>query len=123
GLLLRRGLLYVCPGALLGGRPARAELYHPEGWADYERMRATPEVARGLDRVLQGLARERIALLCAEEDPLDCHRGLMLTPALKERGVPPVHVRRGGRLEATAQMEQRLQEATRPGAVFPGALA
>jgi hypothetical protein len=30
-------------------------------------------------------------MLCAEEDPLDCHRGLMIAPALAERGVPVVH--------------------------------
>jgi uncharacterized protein (DUF488 family) len=122
-LLRHHGVAYVYLGDLLGGRPVRPELYHAEGWADYERVRATPELARGLDRVVQGLERYTIALFCAEEDPLDCHRGLMLTPALKERGVAPGHVRRDGRVETTAQMEQRLQDATGLGSLFPETLA
>ena len=122
-LLRHHGLAYAFLGAQLGGRPDDPALYHPEGWADYERIRATPAFQKGLARLLQGAERYRVALLCAEEGPLDCHRGLMITPALKERGAAPLHVRRGGRLETTAQFEQRLQDATGLGALFPETLA
>ena len=40
------------------------------------------EERRGIAYLLQGSVEHRIAMLCAEEDPLDCHRGLMITPAL-----------------------------------------
>lgn len=55
-------------------------------------------------------------MLCGEEDPLDCHRGLMITPALIERGVRPGHLRKDGRIESTAEMEARLLELTGVGA-------
>jgi hypothetical protein len=51
-------------------------------------------------------------MLCSEEDPLECHRGLMIAPALVERGLAPMHLRGDGSLETTQQMEQRLMEAT-----------
>jgi hypothetical protein len=49
--------------------------------------------------------------MCGEADPLHCHRGLMITPALGERGVQPGHLRRDGSVESTAEMEARLREA------------
>ncbi len=74
----------------------------------YERVRETAAFRRGLERLLHGADEHRIALLCSEEDPLDCHRGLMITPALVEQGVAPLHLRKDGSLETTSAMEQRL---------------
>jgi uncharacterized protein (DUF488 family) len=123
-LLRGGGIVHVFLGRELGGRPTAADLYHPEeGWADYERVRATALFQDGVLRVLRGLERYRVALLCGEEDPLDCHRGLMITPALKELGQAPVHIRKGGRLETTSEMEARLQEETGLGGLFAEGLA
>jgi uncharacterized protein (DUF488 family) len=121
--LRQHGIAYVFLGELLGGRPALEELYHPEGWADYERVRETTAFQHGIERVLRGLESYTIALMCGEEDPLDCHRGLMIAPALKELGLPPRHIRKDGRMETTAQLEQRLQEETGFGSMFPESLA
>src|SRR5437868_7123062 len=52
GALRANGLAYVYLGDLLGGRPADRDLYDPEGWADYARMRQTASFRRGLDRLL-----------------------------------------------------------------------
>jgi uncharacterized protein (DUF488 family) len=112
GALRANGLAFVYLGDLLGGRPADRDLYHPEGWADYERIRQTAAFGRGLDRLLRGTDRFTVAILCAEEDPLDCHRGLMITPALVERGVPPLHLRGDGSLQTTADMEKNLLDKT-----------
>jgi hypothetical protein len=46
--------------------------------------------------------------MCAEEDPLQCHRFLMIGPALLQRGVTPSHIRRGGELESQRVAEDRL---------------
>jgi uncharacterized protein (DUF488 family) len=112
GALRANGLAYVFLGDLLGGRPADPDLYDPEGWADYARMRQTAAFRRGLDRLLLGAESYTVVTLCAEEDPLDCHRGLMIAPALAELGLPPFHLRKDGALETTADMERRLLEDT-----------
>ena len=122
-LLRHHGIAYVFLGDQLGGRPASSELYHAEGWADYERIRETEAFRLGIERVVRGLERYAIALMCGEEDPMDCHRALMIAPALKERGLPPRHIRKDGRLETTARFEQRLQEETGLGNLFPESLA
>jgi hypothetical protein len=102
------GIGYVWLGEGLGGRPRQPELYDAEGRADYEKMRRTEAFRRGLGRLLEEARRGPVAMLCSEEDPLDCHRGLMITPALMERGVAPVHLRGDGGSDSTAEIEERL---------------
>ncbi len=109
------GIAYVFLGDYLGGRPEPDELYDAEGRVDYERVRATEVFREGLDRLVHGTDRFVVAMLCGEEDPLDCHRGLMITPALVERGILPGHLRGDGRVESTEEMERRLLTETRVG--------
>jgi hypothetical protein len=102
------GIAYVFLGAQLGGRPAPRELYD-EDRVNYERVRRTDFFREGLDRLVHGCERHVVVMMCGEEDPLDCHRGLMITPA---------------RIETTAEMEQRLLVLTKVGeGIFDGLFA
>jgi hypothetical protein len=95
-------------GDSLGGRPQGSYLYGPDGRVDYEKVRRTPLFRKGLERLAQGLEHYTVAMLCAEDDPLNCHRGLMIGPALREFGIAPLHLHRNGSVEVTGQMEERL---------------
>ncbi|MCI0682374.1 MAG: DUF488 domain-containing protein [Gemmataceae bacterium] len=110
--LRERGIAYVFLGAELGGRPGQPSLYDADGRVDYRRVRTQDFFQRGLERLENAQGRYTVALLCSEENPLSCHRGLMIAPALAERGLPPTHVRGDGALESMAQMEQRLLAET-----------
>ena len=110
--LRSREVDYIFLGALLGGRPARRALYDDEGRVDYEKVRATDDFSDGLDELIRCSKKCTVAFLCSEEDPLDCHRGLMITPALVERGISPSHLRKDGRVQTTREMEQELLERT-----------
>jgi len=106
--LYSAGIQYEFLGKTLGGRPADPRVYREDGLVDYAARRRAPEFAEGLERAL-ALSRASVAaLMCAEEDPLQCHRFLMICPALLERGVSPVHIRRGGALESQSEAEDRL---------------
>lgn len=109
-------IAYVFLGDLLGGRPGQPSLYDEDGRVNYERVRQTEPFQRGLDQLLRASHRYTIAILCSEQDPLECHRGLMIAPALSERGFPPLHLRRDGSLETNAEMERRLLQDTGVGA-------
>jgi uncharacterized protein (DUF488 family) len=106
-------IAYVFLGDLLGGRPASPALYDPDGLVNYERVRQTDAFRQGLARLLGGAERYVIAMMCGEADPLDCHRGLMIAPALVEMGVPPGHLRKDGTCETTAEFEERLLRETK----------
>lgn len=117
------GIACVFLGHQLGGRPDDDELYDDTGRVDYEKVRATASFREGLTRLLRGTERYVVAMMCGEADPLDCHRGLMITPALVELGVSPDHLRKDGSLETTAQMEARLRKAIGSEAMFDGLFA
>ena len=100
-------IAYIALGDALGGRPRDPMLYR-EGVADYEAMAARPEFAAGLARVMDASARQRVCLLCAEREPLDCHRCLLVGRALCERGLTLGHIRPDGSIEPHAATEERL---------------
>jgi len=101
------GVEYSFLGEELGGRPKDRRLFC-DGVADYERMAREPSFAKGLDRVIEGAKRFRIALMCSEHDPLDCHRCLLVGRALKERGLHVEHVLPSGRMKSQAVVEEEL---------------
>jgi uncharacterized protein (DUF488 family) len=121
-VLRRLGIVYVFLGDQLGGRPGQPSLYDEDGRLNYERLRTTDFVERGLDRLDAARQKFTVALMCSEEDPLDCHRGLMIAPALLERGVTLAHIRSDGTLEPMSAMEERLLTETGLAADLQGGL-
>lgn len=105
--LRRDGIAYVHLGGELGGRPSRPAFFS-DGTADYEKMARSPDFARGLARVLDGSKTYRIALMCSEHDPLDCHRCLLVGRALHERGTSVRHILGTGTLRPHAEIEEEL---------------
>src|SRR5258708_982372 len=105
--LTQHGMTYLAYGDALGGRPRDATLYR-DGAADYEAMAQRPEFQIGLDRLLADAARARVCLMCAEREPLDCHRCLLVARALAARGLAIGHILHDGTIEPHQATEQRL---------------
>lgn len=106
--LASAGIRYEFLGDTLGGRPSDPRAYHDDGIVNYEERRKDKDFRAGIDHALELYAASNIAMMCAEEDPLQCHRFLMICPALLDRGVTPTHIRRGGELESQRAAEDRL---------------
>jgi uncharacterized protein (DUF488 family) len=115
--LAEAGMAYVFLGHALGGRPDDADVYDAEGRVDYERVRKTKVFQQGVKELLAAKGKKTV-LFCAEEDPLDCHRGLMIAPALLELGEATCHLRGNGSQETMDEMEKRLLAETRMGEGF-----
>jgi len=103
------GISYVFLGKELGGRPSERRFYC-EGVADYEKMAQASEFSKGLDRVIEGAKKYRIALMCSERDPLDCHRCLLVGRALAQRGVRVSHILDNGNVVSHTEIEDKLLE-------------
>lgn len=101
------GVAYVFLGAALGGRPADDRLFE-DGVADYEAMAAEPAFKAGLDRVRKGAETHVVAMMCAEQEPLDCHRCLLVSRRLRTSGLKVAHILPDGRIESHEQTERRL---------------
>jgi uncharacterized protein (DUF488 family) len=109
--LAQHGMTYLAYGDTLGGRPRDAALYR-DGVADYEAMARQPDFQTGLGRLLADAARSRVCLMCAEREPLDCHRCLLVARSLAERGLTIGHILHDGTVEPHAATEQRLLALT-----------
>jgi len=101
------GVLYVFLGRELGARREEPSCY-VDGQARYDLVAKTRAFAEGLDRVLKGLADYRVALLCAEKDPLTCHRTILVCRHLRGKGFPIQHILPDGGLESHEAAENRL---------------
>jgi len=108
------GIAYVFLGAELGARRDEPEAYDGER-VDYERVAALPAFRHGLERLVEGSRRHRIALMCAEREPLDCHRCVLVARRLAEGGLALSHILADGRLEPHAETEERLLAGFAPG--------
>ena len=108
GRLTAAKIRYEFFGELLGGRPLDPRYYLPSGLVDYVGRRKAPDFLEAVDRAVM-LARETpTAILCAEEDPLHCHRFLLICPAVVRKGALPLHLRRSGAVETQRDAEDRL---------------
>ena len=106
--LASAGIQYEFLGEALGGRPSDPRTYHADGIVNYEERRKAPDFRAGLDRLLDLCRASNIALMCAEEDPLHCHRFMLICPAVVQRGIVPLHLRRGAAVETQRDAEDRL---------------
>ena len=105
--LKTRSIHYVYLGRELGGRPEDPALYDDGGRVRYERVARTSNFRAGVARVVGGAAEYRIALMCAEKEPLDCHRTHLVAQALYADGVEVVHILADGEIECHARTMDR----------------
>jgi len=105
------GVQYVFLGRELGARRDEPECY-VDGQADYRRIAALPAFAAGLERLERGARTHRIALMCAEKEPLDCHRTILVSRQLALRGWNVRHILADGSLETQADCDRRLLRLT-----------
>jgi uncharacterized protein (DUF488 family) len=119
---LRSGLLaaqieYVFLGQELGGRPSEPEFYDATGHVLYGEVAKSERFAAGLERLLTGAATYRVAILCSEENPENCHRRLLVGRVLADRGITVLHIRGDGSVISEEDLG-RLPENAAQGALF-----
>ncbi len=96
---------YIFLGDMLGGRPSDSDSYdHQTGKADYQAIREKEYFRRGIKRILGGLKRYRVCIMCAEEDPTSCHRNLLVAESLRQAGVLVFHIRGDGRIQTDEEL-------------------
>jgi uncharacterized protein (DUF488 family) len=105
------GISYVFLGRELGARSSDPSCYE-NGRVQYARLARTDKFRQGVERVTRGAQRRRIALLCAEREPLECHRTLLVARALDEQGVSVAHILGDGGLETHRDAMERLLDVT-----------
>ena len=105
-LLRGHGISYVFMGEELGARRNERECY-VDGQARYELIERTPTFQSGLERIRTGVSQQVVALMCAEKDPMTCHRAILVARALRTE-FDIRHIVSAEELESHDELEQRL---------------
>ena len=101
------GITYVFLGKELGARSEDSSCYE-NGRVQYGRVALTELFRQGLDRVQEGMKKYCLALMCAEKEPLECHRTILVARHLSARGIDVQHILASGRLESQTEILDRL---------------
>jgi uncharacterized protein (DUF488 family) len=110
-LLRDNEIQYAFLGNELGARSKDPTCY-VDGRVQYDRLSATKDFEDGIARVIAGARTERVALMCAEKEPLECHRTLLVARKLVDLNVLVDHILGDGSLEAHSESMLRLLEKT-----------
>jgi uncharacterized protein (DUF488 family) len=106
--LREAGVVYRYMGDTLGGRPKDPTFYDPGGERpNYKKMQTVPAYRQALDGLVALARDQRIAVMCSEGDHRQCHRHLLITQSLLQRGVRVRHIQPDGSLvEGVREAEQ-----------------
>lgn len=105
--LKEAGVAYVFLGRELGARPEDPGCY-ADGRVDYRRLAETDFFREGIRRIVDGTQRHVIAIMCAEREPVRCHRSILIARELEHLGLPVSHILPNGGIERHAEMMARL---------------
>jgi len=101
------GIKYLFLGEELGARSEDKSCYR-NGQVQYDLLAQTKLFQDGIKRVKKGAKDYRIALMCAEKEPLDCHRTILVSRTLFDDGLTIKHILANGQVEDHAHAIDRL---------------
>jgi uncharacterized protein (DUF488 family) len=107
-ILADESLGYLFLGQELGGEPVRDD--PPQARLDYQTRIREPSFEQGIETLLHAVAERRVALMCRERDPLDCHRLHLICRHLRSRALDIRHILPDGATEGQEAAERRLLE-------------
>lgn len=105
------GIKYAFFGRELGARADDPYCY-VNGKVQYSRLASRKEFKEAIARLLKGATDHRIALMCAEKEPLDCHRTILVSQELLKAGYEVQHIHNDGSIETHTAALERLLDVT-----------
>lgn len=99
--LQRRGIRYVFMGETLGGRPDDEDCYDMDGKVDYTKLKLTESYLSGIQRLQAAFdQQQRVALMCSEGKPENCHRSKLIGESLEEQHIRVMHIDENDELQS-----------------------
>ena len=107
--LKNEGIQYLHFDKAFGARQTDPSVLDAQNKVSFEKVRQTTAFEEGVQRLEQGIAKGyRIALMCSEADPLDCHRFVMITAGLKDKGFSIKHILKDKTVQRNEELEGEL---------------
>jgi len=108
-LLTLHNIHYLFFGDTLGARPDDCSLY-TDNMVDFNKFAKSEQFLKTCERILSGLEKFNICLLCAEKDPAICHRTVLIARNFKYLypNINIYHILSNSTLEPQENIDRRL---------------
>lgn len=107
--LIDKGYIYIYMGKEFAVQREDKSLYTEEGYADFEKVVYDKDFLSGIERLKVGCKKGyRIVLMGAMQDPINCHRCILLGRALKKSGFNLKHILNDYKVVSQEELEERL---------------
>jgi uncharacterized protein (DUF488 family) len=107
--LNNNNIMYLHFAKEFGARQVDCNLLDNEGKLDFVKFRKTRLFYQGVNRIRQGINKGfRIALMCSESEPLDCHRFSMVSIGLENDGFDVRHILKDKSVKTNLELEKEL---------------
>jgi len=107
--LLQEEIKYIFLGEELGVRSKDPDCYI-DGKVSYSRLAAKSSFQTGISHLLKNAEMYPIAIMCAEKDPIDCHRMILISQIIHRKGIIIKHIHYDGSLESHLAATLRLRQ-------------
>ena len=107
--LKENGIVYMHFADEFGARHTDPDLLDEEGKVDFDKVRKSYDFKYGVERLWKGIEKGfKIALMCSEGEPFDCHRFSMISVALEKDGFEVRHILKDKSLITNSKLENQL---------------
>lgn len=106
-VLRENSIQYVFLGKELGARRDEPACYK-NGRVIYPLVMEAKGFKDGIKRLLTGIDKMRVTMMCAEKDPITCHRTILICRYLMRHEIDIKHILPKGKVELQADAENRL---------------
>lgn len=103
------GIKYIYLGRELGGRPNYPTFYDADGYVLYYLIAQSSQFQRSVTNLIERAKKFKIAIMCSEEDPTECHRHLLIGRVLADGGIQVLHIRADGRVQSEENIAYSFQ--------------
>lgn len=92
-----------------GARQDNLDLYTSDGYLDFEKVAKSDDFQSGLSKLCNSIKLGYVpALMCAEINPFDCHRAILVSRAFHECGYNVIHILPEGRTCTQSDLNETL---------------
>lgn len=107
--LSKAGFIYIYMAKELAAKRINKQSYNEEGYSDFEKVIKENEFIEGIERLKNGCNKGyKIALLGAMQEPIRCHRSILVGRALRENGFNVKHILDDYSIASQEDIEQML---------------
>lgn len=108
-ILKRNGIYYRNYAVEFGARQEERRFYSLDGFMNFELFVQSEQFKVGERKIIDSLSQGyHIVLMCAEKDPVQCHRAIMVAPQFYRQGYEIIHLMPNGTTKTQVDVENEL---------------